>query len=900
MPIKRIGWFSEWEVEHWSPSSWKSEWGPKPTEFHESMDLHVIRGATTQPLRPMLMFFEPIDNEPNRFFFFHEGDAKLTSFPNRIEAKSITFVPRLAPAAMVDHAGVLEGLGVRVDTKTGEVTAISPAPAGRLVRNFLLDAIVKIERSSGVFEELNRLTLRVHVYDRLVDAWITPSRLTVHRGSPIRPTVLASFALDNEPAPPLAGDVTRLAGLSWSSNDPSVTFDALARIQTTTVGTFTISAKLPAAWGGKLIQSQIDVVDAWADKSNVRATLLAGPGSAKLEEVPNVLLIPDGFTPDQEDDWNTLVAEVIDDMMKHQIGRPFDLFLNNGSLNVWSVFLPSREAGASALYEMKTYDQDGKTLGFTISDASDPPKAGQFGVAQINGFGGLPVRSDALPDDPQAQQQKWKDKLDEWRAIFGPVTAGNVQFLTWKAWTDGSARTLVDERDTALGVAFGARPAFTSWTPDRVVTHHPLRTRRVHMDQWLARLQDDDGPVIGHVWGNPDAKDYSYVMVLLGGARWGGADDARGVAAASLQGDPTVVVSRVGAGPRHVIVPFDLPRSFLGSPEIGPEERATITHELAHAFGLQDEYAEWGTRRDTDAKFEDAGNVQPVDELRDPAVAPANRVGDGLVGDRLRWRAPRIARAGVLTQPIVKTGADEYMIPLRKGHKHLFKRGDTVFLRTRPFRRFMKEGTGASAKIVLKLAQVSMPLQVTSDLQVEEQIIVTANGAVFDPKLFTATAPFESIVFVPVPPPPDAAAAHEPWADLVPLVVRQHITKTGLPLDRTTGMKCEDLPPTNRLDGYDARQEIRDPPANVKFHWIYDWVGAFDGGGRYSCGVVHPAAICAMNFSFQRYDNEDIGTYRRIAPFCPVCSYLLVDAIDPNLHGEIDKLYAAGYVEAAP
>lgn len=279
MPIKTLAWFNEWELEHWSPSSWKSEWGPKPTALHEYTDLHVIRGATTQPLRPLLLFWEPIDDRTSRGF--HEGDATLTSFPNKIEAKSITFAPRLAASAMVDHAGVLEGLGVRIDTNTGEVTAISPAPAGRLVRNFLIDAVVKVERSSGVFEELNRLTLRVHVYDRLVDAWITPSRLTVHRGSPIRATVLTSFALENEPDPPLTGDITRLAGLSWSSNDPSVTFGAQGRILSTSVGTFTISAKLPAAWGGTLIQSQIDVVDAWADKPNVRATLLAGPATGE-------------------------------------------------------------------------------------------------------------------------------------------------------------------------------------------------------------------------------------------------------------------------------------------------------------------------------------------------------------------------------------------------------------------------------------------------------------------------------------------------------------------------------------------------------------------------------------------------------------------------------------------
>jgi hypothetical protein len=33
------------------------------------------------------------------------------------------------------------------------------------------------------------------------------------------------------------------------------------------------------------------------------------------------------------------------------------------------------------------------------------------------------------------------------------------------------------------------------------------------------------------------------------------------------------------------------------------------------------------------------------------------------------------------------------------------------------------------------------------------------------------------------------------------------------------------------------------------------------------------------------------------ATFCCVCAYLLVDAIDPSLRGDIDKWYSPGYIE---
>jgi hypothetical protein len=52
------------------------------------------------------------------------------------------------------------------------------------------------------------------------------------------------------PGAPLVGDITRLTGLTWSSNDPSVTFNSIGEIQTTKTGTFMITATLPAVgWG---------------------------------------------------------------------------------------------------------------------------------------------------------------------------------------------------------------------------------------------------------------------------------------------------------------------------------------------------------------------------------------------------------------------------------------------------------------------------------------------------------------------------------------------------------------------------------------------------------------------------------------------------------------------------
>jgi hypothetical protein len=608
-------------------------------------------------------------------------------------------------------------------------------------------------------------------------------------------------------------------------------------------------------------------------------------------------VIPEGFTADQESDFDTIVADAVSDLMKWDAARPFDLMLNRGSINVWSIFMPSRQRGACALYESRIFVADGKTQAQGIGATYNPPATGTLHPSQVDGFAGLPVRSDAIleTDSIATKKQKWEAKLDEWNAIFGPVDAARVPLHIYEAWTASHSRTLLDEQDTAFGIAFGARPEIENYIDENIVTTHPWRTQREHVDAWLSRITDGDGPVIGRVWAG-NAKDNRYIIAILGGARAGGAEG--GIAAASLGTNTLLDVTRIGNGPRHTIQPFDFTRTVWGAPEMTRETRGTIVHELAHAFGLQDEYAD-RTDRANGPTSRTAGNVQPLEELLDPAVPAASRVGDGLVGDRLRWRGPRILRAGVLAGAIVKTAADEFRIPLRKDHKLLFKVGDRVFLRQRPLRGTVVETTGTTRKTKLQIAKISVPLRVLADSDASERIVVTADGATFDPAEFPgANPPFESIVFVPVPAPPDAAAANEPWADLVPRVVRKHITKTGLPMNRTAGIKCSDLGAGAPYS--DPRQEAKNVPTNVTFSWSHQWVGAFDGGGRFSCGIFHPSPICAMNHALQWFTNDKVGTFVRIAPFCPVCSYLLVDAIDPNLHGDIDAFYAPDYVEARP
>jgi hypothetical protein len=62
-----------------------------------------------------------------------------------------------------------------------------------------------------------------------------------------------------------------------------------------------------------------------------------------------------------------------------------------------------------------------------------------------------------------------------------------------------------------------------------------------------------------------------------------------------------------------------------------------------------------------------------------------------------------------------------------------------------------------------------------------------------------------------------------------------------------------------------------------------DIIGVYEGGGYHDCGVFRPAGRCRMRSSLATM------------PFCHVCRYVIVDAVDPTKHGDLDKLYDKFY-----
>ena len=74
--------------------------------------------------------------------------------------------------------------------------------------------------------------------------------------------------------------------------------------------------------------------------------------------------------------------------------------------------------------------------------------------------------------------------------------------------------------------------------------------------------------------------------------------------------------------------------------------------------------------------------------------------------------------------------------------------------------------------------------------------------------------------------------------------------------------------------------------------WIH---GMYDAGDGVHCGVFHPTGACIMRSLRVPSDSAELpGVVYR---FCHVCRYILVDELDPSLHGAIDQDYGLIYPE---
>jgi hypothetical protein len=837
-------------------------------------DLHVVRGHQTRRLDEILVLVQ--DPPPSVF---------ASATPPPADVAKVEFQP------LINHTGAVLGLiaahGVVVSTTTGLVRTFATPPVPALA-NFIIDARVRV-RVPGGTRDLPAAQMRMHVHNGVTDAWLTPSpRLRIRRGADgQRFSVLARF--DNG----TVGDLTANHGVTWGSSDPAVQVDADGALTGTALsGPVTVTATLPAELGGFSRSAEVEVLAPWGSLPAAArvATKLSGPGVPAMGRVPNVLFLPDGFEASGQADFEALAADFVRKLNTGTITTPFNLLKD--SINYWSAFLPSPVPGSSPLHELDLQPRLSGTGGGTstvgveipVPLRPDPASTEPFTFPELLHEVGLPIRDNVLAPGPPSTPISNADIEARWTTLY-PVDRTRLTPALIGAWRELHDRRLVEERDTALGVASGQRPAMTLLSPGRMLGPNPRRTTRAHLDQYLATLIDSvTGTPIGATWNSssaPRGKDSDLVIVLCAGSQRAGGRtaNAQDQTRTDLVATGLVLTEEVplivGAGPQVLTIPHPLPRKPSGTPAVIAETLAVATHEMCHALGLGDEY---GERIDlTDEIIEEARrflNLQPRKDLLDGAGR--------LVATAVRWRWPQLQRAGRVTGFPAAQGGGDFQVELAPGHTRSFAAGDKVRLR-----------------LPLPFGAVSRELEVTAVnpaanlVRVHEPTSPPAPAGTLPAVLF----PPDSVLGVPVPPPPSAPAG-ELFAELMAQKIRAHITTTHGPLNApaaTPQRPCVPDPnpdpiPVQRPGNLPAGLPRRQPRYRA---WI---VGLYEGGKDQACGVYHPTGACQMRSHRVPYRDPASGApppprvvgvlYR----FCNVCRYILVDRIDPSRHKELNEL----------
>jgi hypothetical protein len=830
-------------------------------------DMHLVRGQTTGRLDELLFLFQ----SPG-------APVLLSAVPRPADVRSVRFNPRIrAPAA-----AVITAHGVSVDTATGEVTALPAAPA-RPVRNFIVDCEVTITDANapGGQRMLPLASVRVHIHAARTGAWLSPSPLSIRRNSPgQRLSVLAQF---NEgaagPAQDTVCEITATRGVTWAPGPAAVGVDPSSGALTGNAlsGPVAVTANLPARVGGGTASGTVAVLDGWAAlPAAVRAaTLIAGPGRPRLADVPNILLVAEGFTAAERPLFEQVARDAVDELRTAPATSPYNLLKD--SINYWAVHLPSPQLGLTVRHDLGVEARLGGPVGLEVPvpRRPDPAAATAFELDELIHEVGLPVPADA------AAAVTFATKSADWAALYNVamarVTAG--VFAQWKRLAD---RRRASERDTALGLASGDSPAVTVRLPNRYIGPHPLRSTRQQLDLFLATVTDGvGGPVIGTTWTRQPVagKDRDLIFALCRGARTGGgvepdpADRRRSLlVTSSLVSTVETLLTTVGGSREVNVAPHPVPTAPNGSIVTDRRVLAMIAHETAHTFELEEEYGGQGTITATDLHLPRLGtNTQAADDVR-PAPGPA------VSGVLVKWRWPRLGRAGQLAAGLVAGGGGVFRAQLVAGHAAQFAGlaapNDKVRLRQPLI-------NGAQT------VRLSGPLDIVGITGDEVRVRDPAGT------LAAADYPALSVLCQPVPAPPSAAAAGDTHAELLPQVIRAEITRTGGPLNAPRATPQRACVPT-----FDETQ-IQDatnlpgglPPGRPKFrNWI---VGLYEGGCGFDCGVYHPTGICNMRQlqvpSVDPRTGNPTPNAGAIYRFCVVCQYALVDRIDPRVHRELDR-----------
>ncbi|HEV7808680.1 MAG TPA: hypothetical protein VGO80_22945 [Solirubrobacteraceae bacterium] len=874
-------------------------------------DLHVVAGdGPNHALGHLLL----VDDASGKTLSLTAGIAAMNATAHAADVEFETnlrspgdFGIRFEPVAAGDTSGLLV---------VGSTTAVGQT--AEPLRSFVLACSITSPAVPPAQKiVLASVRIRVHVHARVESMWLTPSPLTIPRGTTqYRASLIARF--DDG----VVGDITNWGTVNWSAPAPFKVTPTNLKVATASgrieevpsnasVGANAdLTATYASSASGKSLTAKTKLVVGSAMKDladtgleifqqaipfHANAQQAGGHANAPITAPPgpptNVLFVSEGWGRQEKDAFRSFVAKIVHQLDNEPAWIPYATLRTQ--INYWTCWVPSPPGavgvtqqvpsspggvGSAALTAIEPPGPGGPSGGAAVNpnaesvvEPQDPSGIGpaDWGVRHVIFEFGPPVPLDAAHKlSRDAQVDKWlkRYKTKVTRALKEDV---HRRWARARLGREQSALAgdpvcdlrLLDERDTAFGMKFGDRPGGS--TLNRTLSLSARRARSRELIGFLNGVHLPNASGARWLQGGADSGLVVFVVrgIMHGGAAYHASEQPH--AACSVATDNAFVASSRADGGATFSTP-PLPGGAF-------DVVHTVAHELAHMprfAGLGDEYYEVPGTRFTGqpgANPERTGNTQSEAKLI------ANVQGQNVIdGGRIRWLWPRIRSAGLLSEPPTPrsdaANPNRWLLKLRPGHGAQFDggKGDKGHLRKWPLD-IDNATPSASQSVEFKIQ--SKPS--------DDQLLVVAQGT------FTLPAdPHDWLFFVPTRA-PDGSPLGIVHGDILAHIKASHAPLEGsavLASDRQNGnyvMLPDKLPPS-------LVAKLGASTAN--------WVGLYSNGAGYEKGAFHPAGTCAMRRS------GNMNTER----FCHVCRYIIVDRIDPTQHRAIDDLYKRDYPRVGP
>ena len=819
---------------------------------------------------------------------FERDFKKDAAMPNgvdkrRYELKEVTASCTYAFLAPYEPVGSRLTSFVTIDG-TGKVTPTGPGI--NLIQ-------VSYKDSSNIH---HYIIVRIQVHTNILGWWFGIPSLTVAKDplcAHTQVSIYASFSADAKRTD-LVGDITGHGYVNLASNNNSL-FEPDANGSGRIWGKNEGNGSLAGTFLGTTKNIPVKVVD-YAKQKN---TLDPVQHEKTFTEAHNFLFLPEGFrdTVDDKKKFDKLVTNFIHDVFQKPRHAPFNLL--KGSFNVFKAYQPS--------------NQHVTTFGCHINDEDDPKLAkGQrapnihvvtSGVASpyspeiLVMKVGLPLRNETR--SASDLRALWSSQL------LDDFNAANVDDDLVSVWKKQRSAGILEARDTFFGLIYGVRyadqnskigpaatPAADAGQPmkdfikkmyqwfytaeTRVIGFDPRRhSPEVYKSnqnnpsnivmQYVGSLHNmyDAAQHIGQEWipdvnGNIFKPSVGFIGILVNDRIHGGGNlNSSTMTSFSIAQETVLNFVYVNNGAEKI-----LRRNPANDLDIDYSDVIdTMAHEFGHSFYLGDEYETFsGDKFD---QFDLYDNVANLKSIQLDGSAPADRVFDP---DKVKWL--ELLRIELSSKLIADSVTDSGLLKVKIDPIHAGKWVEAKqFNKQVDIRRKQITSEGQQLPLSFKDDHYLVRLDI---IKVDAAGGFISLGGAELPPLPLPVFPKGSFIFVPL---------RDENGNLAYVI-------DGKVMNYLKNDPANKHRPLNKDTDHVKKKDKKDEPKSIPgFKPPCDehrTIGVYEGGNYHSGMNYRPAGNCKMR---TMADTDGGGE------FCHVCKYLIVNRVDPGLHGDLDKKY---------